>query len=194
MGKRLSMLLLFLMLALGLTSSQLAWADEVTPPPGEEVTEEEPVEPAPSAVDLTEVLAAVNEEIDAMSVTEQVKSRLRTMFQERLQEAANLGFALEQIEGLATQMMAMVTQCNLGADLPHVTACFQLMIKAMRNGFAAEEVGAMISAKLAAGVPLKTALKQTRFELKGKIPKGQTQKDKGEGQDKARGPKNKGND
>ena len=95
------------------------------------------------------------------------------------------------MQGLATQMLALVVQCNLGADLPHVNACFQLMIKAMRNGFTAEEVSAMISAKLAAGTPLKTALKQTRFELKGKTPKGREQKNK---ENKGKGPKGKGDE
>ena len=92
-------------------------------------------------------------------------------------------------------MTALVAQCNLETDLPHVNACFQLMIKGMRNGFTADEVGAMIAAKLAAGMDLKTALKQTRFELKGKTPKGQEQKkDKETKEKKGKGPKGGGDE
>ena len=187
MHKGFSLLLLVLALVLGMTSFQLVWAQDGTVPPPEDVTEEEPVEPAP--IDLAPILDTANAEINAMSVSDQVKTRLRTMVAERLQEAVNRGFTLEQIQGLAPQMTTLVAQCNLEADLPHVNACFQLMIKGMRNGSTAD-VGAMIAAKLAAGADLKTALKQTRFELKIKTPKDQGQKkDKGAKEKKEKGPK-----
>lgn len=185
MHRRFTLLLLVLALVIGMTSSQLVWAEDGTTPPPEETTP--PAEPAP--IDLAPILETANAEIAAMSVSDEIKTRLCALVAERLQEAVNRGFTLEQIEALAGQMTALVDQCNLEADLPHVNACFQLIIKGMRNGFPAAEVGDMIAAKLAAGADLKTALKQTRFELKEALKDQGQKKDKGAREKKGKGPK-----
>ncbi len=186
MHRRFTLLLLVLALVIGMTSFQLVWAEDGTVPP--------PDEPAPPApIDLTPILTTANTAIDALLVSDEVKARLKATVAERLQEAVNRGFTLEQVQGLAKQMTALVVQCNLTTDLPHVNACFQLMIKGMRDGVAADVVSGMIAAKLAAGMDLKTALKQTRFELQGKTPKGQA-KDKGTKEKKGKGPKGEGDE
>lgn len=173
------MLLFALVLALGLAWSQLALADETAPPAEDEVTETEPpADTVENPADYTAALEAAKTTLDGMQLAEKVKARLMRMFETRLREAAARGLTADQLMSLSTEMTRLCGEVNLQGDLSHLNACCQLMVKAMRSGFTAEDVGAMISAKLAAGLDLKTALKQTRYELKGKTPREKQEKDR----------------
>lgn len=172
-------LLSLVTLAFCLAWASLVLADETVPPEEDGITGTEPPEetveePSDYAAALEEARAA----IDGLAAAEKIKARLGTMIETRLREGAERGLSAEQLMTLARETTRLCAEVNLEGDLPHLNACCQLMIKAMRGSCTAEEVGAMISAKLAEGLDLKTALRQTRAELRGKTPREQQEKER----------------
>lgn len=181
-----------LVIMMALTVPHYVWADETTPPT--EVTEDDPAtveddeaadddaaddEAVTDPVDITAALDSVNATIDGLTADDAVKAQLKVMSEARLREAADRGFTSEQVQALADQMGMLYGQVDPARDLAHLNAACQFMIRAMAAGWSAEDAELMLAAKLAAGQDLKTALKEARFELKGKTPPGQAKKEEG---------------
>ena len=171
-----------LVIMMALTVPHYVWADETTPPT--EVTEDDPAtveddEAVTDPVDITAALDSVNATIDGLTADDAVKAQLKVMSEARLREAADRGFTSEQVQALADQMGMLYGQVDPARDLAHLNAACQLMIRAMAAGWPAEDAELMLAAILAAGQDLKTALKEARFELKGKTPPGQAKKEEG---------------
>ncbi len=191
-----------LVLVVALIIPSMAWAEDAPPPtatPGDPTPT--PGDPTPTPGDptpipgdptptpvatptpgpVTAALATITKAIDQLTVAEEVKVRLRAMAEARLREGANRGLTLEELQAVADQIVLLLPEMDFTTDLPHLNAAYQLILKGMREGRGADEVASIITAKLAAGLDLKTALKETRFELQGKTPP-----EKGQGQQEAR--------
>ena len=137
-------------------------------------------------MDISAPLASANTAINSLTVSEEVKTHLRTIVEARLREGAGVGLSTEQLQQLADELVLLLGKVDLTDDSPHFNAAAQLMIKGIREGFTAAEIGEIISAKLANGMDLKTALKETRSELKDKTPKSKETKEKPAKDDKGK--------